>query len=258
MAQAEIRNVAVVGHRGSGKTSLAEAMSYVARATPRLGKVDERSSVLDDSPEEQERIATLESSVVQLSWAGRRINLIDTAGETSFAADTRLALAAADSALVIVSAKDGVQPGTERVVRWVRDLGMPCFVALAKCDDEHARVEEVIAEVRNRFKLPVAVMEVPIGQATAFKGVATVRTQKAWIGEETPTSKAVDVPADEKDAVAKARAKLVDDVASTDDALTEKYLGEGDLSQPDLDAGAQQAVAAAKLVPLYFSAGTRA
>ncbi len=254
----EIRNVAIVGHRGSGKTSLAEAMLYVARATPKLGRVDERTSVLDEAPEEQERLATLESSVVQLTWANRHINLIDTPGETSFFADTRLALAAVDAAVVVVSARDGVQPGTERVLRWVRDHGIPCFVALAKCDDERARVDDVIAEVRAKFKLPVAVMEVPLGQAADFRGVVAVRTQKTWIGDETPTSKAVEIPAEAKDALAKARTKLVDDVASTDDALTEKYLAEGDLSQQDLDHGAQEAVAAGKMVPVYLVSGPRA
>src|SRR5262249_14414551 len=154
-----------------------------------------------------------------------------------------------------VSAKDGVQPGTERVLRWVRGHGMPCFVALAKCDDERARIDEVIAEVRAKFKLPVAVMEVPVGEGTGFKGVVAVRTQKTSVGEETPTSKAAEIPADAKDAVAKARSKLVDDVASTDDALTEKYLAEGDLSQADLDTGAQKAVAAGKMVPVYLSTG---
>src|SRR3954453_17625123 len=110
---ADIRNVALIGHKGSGKTSLAEAMLYIAKATPKLGKVDDKSSILDESAEEKEHAASLETSVAYLTWGGKKINLVDTPGEGSFLADTRLALGAVDAALLVVSARDGVQPITE-------------------------------------------------------------------------------------------------------------------------------------------------
>src|SRR6185436_12968051 len=104
-ASADIRNVALIGHKGSGKTSLAEAMLFVAKATPKLGKVDDKSSVLDDS-------------VAYLGWNGKKVNVVDTPGEGSFLAETRLALGAVDAAVLVVSGKDGVQPITERVFGW--------------------------------------------------------------------------------------------------------------------------------------------
>src|SRR3954466_7931280 len=142
-ASADIRNVALIGHKGSGKTSLAEAMLFVAKATAKLGKVDDKSSVLDETVEEKEHACSLEASVAHLSWNGKKVNLVDTPGEGSFLAETRLALAAVDAAILVVSARDGVQPITERVFAWARAQGLPCLVAIVKIDAENARPDEV-------------------------------------------------------------------------------------------------------------------
>src|SRR4051812_8758718 len=131
----DIRNVAIIGHKGSGKTQLAEAMLHVAKATPKLGKVDDKSSILDESVEEKEHACSLETSVANISWGNnKKINIVDTPGEGSFLADTRLALGAVDAALLVVSGKDGVQPITERVFSWTRELGIPCIVVITKVD----------------------------------------------------------------------------------------------------------------------------
>jgi len=110
---AEIRNVVVLGHKGAGKTALVEAALYVAKVTPKLGKAGDRVSGLDESPEERAHVTTLESRPVSLRWNGKKVNLVDTPGEASFVADARLALSACDSAIVCVSARDGVQTFAE-------------------------------------------------------------------------------------------------------------------------------------------------
>lgn len=255
----DIRNVAIIGHKGSGKTSLAEAMLYVAKATAKLGKVDDKSSVLDDTAEEKDHGCSFEASVAYLSWGGKKINLVDTPGEGSFLAETRLALAAVDAAVLVVSGKDGVQPITERVFGWVKEAGLPCMVVITKVDAENARPDEVVTEVRSRLKAPVAVMEEHVGDGLAYRGVVAVRTKKAWLDKpEAPaTAAGTAVPADVAGAVEKARAKLVDDVAGSDDVLTEKYLTEGDLTQEELDQGLRSAVRRGALVPVYFASGTR-
>src|SRR5438477_2244387 len=127
---ADIRDVALIGHKGSGKTSLAEAMLFVAKATPKLGKVDDKSSILDDTAEEKDHACSLEASVGYLSWNGKKVNVVDTPGEGSFLAETRLALGAVDAAVLVVSAKDGVQPITERVFSWARSLSLPVIVVV--------------------------------------------------------------------------------------------------------------------------------
>src|SRR5215468_3835395 len=248
----DIRNVAVVGHKGAGKTALVEAMLYLAKVAPKLGKAGDRGCGLDDSPEERAHMSTLESRLVSLSWGGKKVNLIDTPGETSLFADTRMALNAADAVLLVVSARSGVETGTERLSRWILQTRTPCLVVLTKVDDEHARVDEVIAEVR-ALKEPITVMEVPTGTGPAFRGVVDERTGKAWVGKpEAPSAlEPSEIPPELKKQVEEVHAKLVDDIASTDDALTDRYLTEGDLAQREIDEGARKAVLAAKLVPMY-------
>ncbi len=170
----DIRNVAVVGHKGAGKTALIEAMLYLAKVAPKLGKVGERACGLDDSPEERAHMSTLESRLVSLIWGGKKVNLIDTPGETSLFADTQMALNAADAVLLVVSARSGVETGTERLSRWILQSRTPCLVVLTKVDDEHARIEEVISEVR-ALKEPITVMEVATGTGPAFRGVGGTR-----------------------------------------------------------------------------------
>ncbi|MFT3768928.1 MAG: elongation factor G [Minicystis sp.] len=258
-APADIRNVAIIGHKGSGKTSLAEAMLFVAKSTSKLGKVDDKSSVLDDSVEEKEHACSLEASVSYVNWNGKKINVVDTPGEGSFLAETRLALGAVDATVLVVSGKDGVQPITERVYAWTKQLGLPCLVVVTKVDAENTKPDDVVAEIKSRLKASVAVMEVHAGEGPAFQGVVALRTKKAWIGK--PEAPGTITPGAIPDAIARevdtGRGKLVDDVAGTSDELTEKYLTEGDLTQEELDQGLRAAVLSGSIVPVYFASGTR-
>ena len=170
-AAADIRNVALIGHKGSGKTSLAEAMLFVAKATAKLGKVDDKSSVLDETAEEKEHACSLEASVAHLIWNGKKVNVVDTPGEGSFLAETRLALGAVDAVVLVVSGKDGVQPITERVYGWAKQLGLPCIVVVTKVDAENAKPDDVVAEIRSRLKAPVAVMELHVGEGLDDMGL---------------------------------------------------------------------------------------
>jgi elongation factor G len=253
----DIRNVAVVGHKGSGKTSLIEAMLYLAKVAPRRGKPGDRACGLDDSPEEQSHMSTLETRLVTLPWAGKKINILDTPGDASLMSDTRMALAAADSIILVVSAKAGVEIGTERICRYVQENHLPCLVVLTKVDDEHAQLEEVVADIR-ALKAPVTLIEVPAGVGPQFHGVVDVETGKAWVGKpEAPTEvQGGAIPDEVRKQFDEIRAKLVDDVAATDDELTDHYLTAGDLTQQELDAGVRNAVASAKLVPVYYVSST--
>ncbi len=236
----DIRNIAVIGHKGSGKTSLVEAMLYLAKVAPRRGKAGDRSCGLDDSPEERAHMATLESRFVTLMWGDKKINLIDTPGEASLLAETRLALSAVDGVVLVVSGKSGVETGTERLFRWARELSLPCLVVITKMDDEHARIDEVVEEVRRLA--PITQVQVASGEGPSYRGVVSVRTGKAWLKPEAPGVDSGPVPNELKDAVSRVRGKLVDDVAGPDDALADRYLTEGDLTDDELDRGARAAV----------------
>lgn len=253
----KIRNVVVVGHKGTGKTTLIEGMLYVGGSTQTLGSVFNKTSVLDDEPEEQTREGTLMTSVGHVVWRDTKINIIDTPGEGSFFGDTRTAMAAADAVILVVSAKDGVQPMTDRLNNWAMDLGLPRYLVFSKCDIEHVQVEPAIEAVKKRLKLALAPMQVRVGEGADMKGVVDLLGRKVYVG--TPDGPKVkpseEIPEEVKDAVEEARAQLVDEVASTDDALTEKYLEEGDLSDKEMEAGMHKAIEAGTLVPYFYFGG---
>ena len=176
---ANIRNVALVGHSHSGKTSLASAMLYTSGATQRLLRVDEGNTITDYDEEEISRAMSVSAATAVVEWGKTKINLVDTPGEASFLAEARLAMAACDAAIVCVSARDGGQTGTERAFQWVRERQMPALAVLTKMDDEHARPDEVVAEIKAHLRTPLAMMEVADGVGRDFHGVIAVRTGKA-------------------------------------------------------------------------------
>jgi len=254
----DIRNIVVLGHRGAGKTELVEAMLYLSKAIPRLGHSGGWAGGFDATPEEAAHIATLESRVVSFRWRGKKINVFDTPGEAAFVGQTKLGITAADAALLLVSAKDSVQSGTERLFRWVREAKMPCLVVITKMDDEHAHVDDVVNDIRQRLDSHTELMEVPEGVGPSYHGVVVVESGEEWPAPEAPgAGPTPNVPAELRDAVQKTRAKLVDDAAASDDKLTEHYLEAGDLSREELDTGVRTAVVKGQMFPLYECAPLR-
>ncbi|PKN41139.1 MAG: elongation factor G, partial [Deltaproteobacteria bacterium HGW-Deltaproteobacteria-20] len=178
----KIRNVVVVGHKGTGKTTLIEGMLYVGGSTPAMGSIAAKTSVLDDEPEELAREGTLLTSVGHVVWRDTKINIIDTPGEGSFFGDTRLAMAAADAVILVVSGKDGVQPMTDRLNHWAMELGLPRYLVFSKCDLEHIQLEPVIESVKKRLKLALAPMQVTVGEGTDLKGLVDLLGRKSYVG----------------------------------------------------------------------------
>ncbi len=251
-----IRNIVVVGHKGSGKTSLVEALLYVGGSTQTLGSVFNKTSALDDEPEEQARSATLQTSASHLTWRNTKINLLDTPGEGSFFGDTRLAMIAADAVVLVVSAKDGVQPMTERVNGWAVEMGLPRYLVFTKSDLEHVHIAAVVDSTKKRLKVALAPLEIPIGEGVTMTGVVELLGRRTYVEKETPKTKHTsEIPAEVKDAVEKARSTLVDEVASTDDALTEKYLEQGDLSDKEMEGALHKAIGAGAIVPAFYLGG---
>lgn len=252
----ETLSIAVVGHKGAGKTALIAAMAYVAQATPRLGKAGDYALGLDDTPEEKAHQSTFETHLVNLSWMGARLQLLDTPGEIGFFADTQLAFLAADSVLLVVSARAGVEATTQRLVRLILESNKPCFIAVTRCDEAQIRVEEVVQELR-ALKEPITLVEVPHHRSknAALDGVVSVTSMKAWLGHpEGPSQTAPDpIPGDVAEEVRVARERVVDEVAGTDDDLANHYLERGDLTQTELTEGEHRAVAQGKLVPVLFT-----
>jgi len=252
----DIRSFALVGHGGSGKTSIGEAILFLSGANNRLGKVDDRSSVLDHEPEEQEKGHSLSSHFLSVEFEGRRLHVVDTPGDGNFIFDAQIVLNGVDAAVVVVSAVDGVEVQTERTWGFAQDLGLPRVVFVNKVDRERADPDGAIAQVQEAFGVRVVPLQIPIGKEMGFKGVVDLVRQKALIFATDGSGKATeaDIPADLQDRARAATEALMDAAASADDALIEKFLEAGELTAEELKTGLARGIASGSLVPALFGA----
>lgn len=253
----DLRNVAIVGHSGSGKTQLVAAMLFDAGVTSRLGLVDEGTALTDFDEEEIARKHTLSASLAWFEWARHKINIIDTPGFANFLSDTRAALRVSDAALVTVDAVAGVEVQTEKVWQVAAESGLPCFVVLTRLDRERASLDRSLESIRAAFGRTVIPLQLPIGEEKLFRGVVDLVASRAFLFQTDGSGRFNDeaIPSDMADAVGRAREALVEMVAETDDALMEKFFGEGTLSQDELVAGLQSAIRTRRLFPLFCTAG---
>jgi elongation factor G len=255
-ASDKIRNIALVGHQSSGKTSLVEALLFNSGALSRLGKIEEKNTVSDWEDEEKDRGLSLSTSLVPVEWNDYKINLLDAPGFTDFQGEMKNAIRVADSVVVVVDAVQGVAVGTELVWEYARVFRQPIIVVVTKLDRENASFEKALADLEASFEdykfVPVTI---PIGQEADFKGVANVLTEKAYFG--TGADRA-DLPADMVDEVAEYHVKLVEAAAEADDELIEKYFEEGELTFEEVREGMRKASRNHELltVPVFCVSGT--
>ena len=247
-----IRNVALIGHSSSGKTSLAEALLFNTGATTRLGSVDAANSVSDFDPEEQRRKISISTSVVPCEWNGYKINIIDTPGYIDFVGEVKGALRVADVAVILVDAVAGIEVGTELVWQYCEELNLPRVIYINKMDRENADFDKVLDQLREHYGKSIAALQVPIGKEAAFKGEVNVVSRKAFLAKgET------EIPADLKDAVEARRTQLVEIAAESNDALMEKYFESGELSEEEIREGLEHGVAGGSLVPVLCGSATQ-
>src|SRR5213594_2457330 len=248
---ASIRNVALVGHTGSGKTQLASAVLSVAGMVNRFGKVDEGTTVTDFDEEEIARKHTLSAGLAYAEWNKNKINLIDTPGIGNFLSEARAALQVADAALVVVDAVAGVMVQTEKVWEAAEELGLPRLVVLNRLDRERASLERSLASLRQLCNRAVIPIQLPIGEEKRFRGVVDLISKKAFIfqTDESGTFSESAVPGDMTAAVDAAREALIEMVAENDEKLMEKFFEAGTLTDDELVSGLRGATLAGKLFP---------
>ncbi|HEY7584847.1 MAG TPA: elongation factor G [Acidimicrobiia bacterium] len=234
MVPEKIRNVALVGHGGSGKTSLAEALLFVTGATTRQGSIEAGTSMLDYEPEEQERKISLGLSVASVTWQDHKFSIIDTPGYIDFSGDARAALRAADLALFVVSGVDGVEVQTEILWRAAEEEGIPRAIVITKLDRERASFTRTLAQLREAFGKRVAPVQVPIGIEADLKGVVRVVSGRSFTyGPDDRTGTlSQTTPPEAEELAASTRESLIESVVETDDELMEKFF-EGEV--PDAD-----------------------
>jgi len=255
---ASIRNVALVGHSGSGKTQLASAILSVAGMVNRFGKVDEGTTVTDFDEEEIARKHTLSASLAYAEWNKQKINLIDTPGMGNFLAEARAALSVADAALVVVDAVGGVMVQTEKVWAAAEELGLPRLVVLNRLDRERASLDRSLASLHEACNRTVIPIQLSIGEEKNFKGVVDLVTKKAYAYQTDESGKFTEgaVPGDMAAAVDAAREALIEMVAENDEKLMEKFFEAGTLTDEELVGGLRSATLAGKLFPLLCTSST--
>ncbi|MCY3844141.1 MAG: elongation factor G [Acidobacteria bacterium] len=247
-----IRNVAVVGHSGSGKTQLASALLYAAGMVNRLGMVDDGTTITDFDEEEVTRKHTLSSSVAFAEWEGRKLNLIDTPGMSNFLSDARAALRVSDAALVVIDAVAGVEVQTEKVWNLAAELDLPCLVVLNLLDRERASLDRSLDSLRASFGRTIVPVQLPIGEEKDFRGSVDLLAMR---GITFPTDgsgrfTAGEVPDGMGERAEAAREALIELVAEADDALMEKFFEAGTLTQAELEAGLRTATINRHVFPL--------
>lgn len=249
----KIRNVALVGHSSSGKTSLAEALLYNTGAVNRLGKVDDNTSISDYDPEEQRRKISINTSLIPCAYNGHKINVLDTPGYIDFVGEVKNALRVADLAIVVVDAVSGIEVGTELVWQYADEFKIPRLFFINKVDRENADAERVLAQLRERFGKGVAALQIPIGKESNFSGVVNVVTRQAAVGQEAQETA---LPSDLTARVEEERGKLIEAAAEADDALIEKYLGGEELTEDEIRAGLKAGLRQGTLIPVLCGAAT--
>jgi len=252
-----LRNIALVAHGGSGKTSLAEVMLFNTGITNRIGRVEDGNTVMDFEPEEIRRGISLSSGFHQYDWKKRTVSLIDTPGDQNFFSDTKLCLQAADGVVVVIDAVDGVKVQTEQAWNFSEEFNLPCVIFINKLDRERSDFFRTLQDAKNCFEPKPIILQLPIGTENDFIGVVDLVSMKAYTYNEKGKAKKIDIPSDMMDLVENEREALVENIAESDDDLLERYLEGESLSDDDINTGLRKATLSRTFVPVLCGSATK-
>ena len=250
----KIRNVVVVGHGGSGKTSLVESLLHAVGATTRLGKVDDATSILDTDPEEQKRHITINMALAAFTHEGVKINLIDTPGYADFAADQRAGMRVADAAIVFVDASAGIQVGTQIAWNELEARRTPRVFLIGRLDRENADFDEVLGQLRETYGIRVVPLHVPVGEHQQLSATIDLLHGQLLKGPKDPVA---ELPKEEADRVGQYRQQLVESIVETNEDLLTRYLDGKELSYDELRDALHAAVRDGQVVPVLASSAHR-
>ena len=248
-----IRNVAIVGHGGCGKTSLVSAMLFDMGAVNRLGRVDDGTAATDFDPDEIERKISLQTALAYGEWRKAKVNLLDAPGYANFLSEARAALRVADGALVVVDAVAGVEVQTEKVWGYAAEHALPRILVVNRMDRDRASFSRTLQSLEARFGRGVVPVALPLGEEKGFVGVADLLANRADVYTDDLSGKfqTVEVPNEVKAAAQEALDKLVEMVAETNESLMEEFFEKGTLPHDDLVKGLHDAVVAGRLFPVF-------
>lgn len=249
------RTYALVGHGGSGKTTVAEMLLFNAGVVTRLGKVEDGNTVLDYEPEEIKRRGSIQPGFASYKWKKNDHFLIDTPGAANFAGDLNYSLTAADGVVLVIDAVDGVKPLTRKIWSKVQDLSLPSLIVINKMDRDRADFDAAFDSITSALGVRSALLYYPIGAREDFKGVVDMLSGKALMFGVDGTVSEGTVPENIADEVELLRETMIENIAESDEDLMEKYLEEGELSPEEITKGLQAGVASGELVPVVLASG---
>ena len=244
----QIRNIVLVGHGSSGKTTLTEAMLFDTGVLNRRGRVEDGTTVADWDEEAIRRGISVSSAVAPCEWQGHKVNLLDTPGFIDFVGEIKSAVTVADAALVLVDAVSGVEVGTELGWGCLDERNLPRAILINKMDRENARFQAVLQGVRDTFGGTIVAAQLPIGEGADFRGVADLISMQAYTGE---AGTAGEIPVEMADAVSEARLQLVEAAAEGDDELIMKYLDGEELTPDEINRGLRTGIVKGNIIPVF-------
>jgi len=246
----DIRNICIVGSGSTGKTQLAEAILFSAKAIDRLGKVDSGNTICDYNPDEIERKISINSSIAFCEWKDKKINIIDTPGYADFVGEVIGALSAVETSIVNICASNGVEMGTEKSWEYVQKSRKPSVIFINRMDKENANFDKVVESLKDKLTPNVAPIVIPIGYGNEFSGVINLITNKAIV-----EGKEVEIPGEMAVKAKEYREKLLEVIASSEDTLIEKYLEGQELSPEETRGALKKGIIEHKIVPVLCGSG---
>ena len=253
----QIRNIVLLGHGGCGKTSLGEAMLYITKGTDRLGKIEDGNTVSDYDAEETKRGFSLSASLLNMTWKDCKINIIDAPGYLDFVGETHQALRVADSAIIVVDGKAGIEIGTELAWNYATDAGLPKAFFINKFDDNDARFARVLDSLHLTFGKHICPLTIPMVKDGVVTGCIDLIDQTAHVFDDNGRHSVELIPEESKEAVEKYRDMLMEAVASTDEKLMEKYFGGEEITHMEAINAVHEGIIHGDIVPVFCGAATK-
>lgn len=255
-----IRNIAFIGHGGTGKTSLSEIILFTAHEINRIGSVTEGNTVSDYSPNEIEKQISISTSLMHIEWQGSKINILDTPGYSDFVGDVKSAMRVADTAVMLLKSAEGIEVGTELTGGFINEFALPSAIVINKVDNEHSTFFETFEKARKRLTNGAVVVTFPVKEGVGFNAVVDILKMKAYEYGDAGSRKVIekDIPSELKAKAEELRTYLIEKIAETSEELMNKYFEEGSLSDEEMTKGIKSAILGRSLTPVFAVSATRA